>query len=175
MKSCKKCCETKDLSLFALNKACKEGYENVCKACKTSAALEWQRVNKERKNANNAKWRLENLEVSRQSSRNWNKNNKGHRNSMTRARQAAKLQRTPAWLTEFDLLKMRCFYQVAAMRTKESGRVWHVDHIVPLRGETVSGLHVPSNLQIIEASLNCSKSNRYEEDDWEPLDSVTGY
>jgi hypothetical protein len=175
MKTCKTCLETKELAFFAVHKQCKGGYENTCKACKVVKASKWQIVNKERKNSNNAKWRIENPDVSRQSSRNWNKNNKGHRNSMTRARQAAKLQRTPVWLTEFDLLKMRCLYQVAAMRTRESGRAWHVDHIVPLRGKTVSGLHVPSNLQVIEAALNCSKSNYYEEDDWEPLDSVSGF
>lgn len=175
MKTCKTCQETKALSLFAAHKQCKSGYENVCKSCKVIKVSEWQKANKDRKNKNNAKWRLLNPEKSKQSTANWEKNNKGHRNALTRARQAAKLQRTPAWLTEFDLLKIKCLYQVAAMRTRESGRSWHVDHIVPLQGKTVSGLHVPSNLQVIEGSENSRKSNHYEDDDYEILDVISGY
>ena len=162
MKTCKTCQETKEISLFAFHKLCKGGYENVCKACKVAKTAKWQKENKNQKNKNNARWRSLNLETSRKSTANWEKNNKGHRNSLTRARQAAKLKRTPAWLTEFDLLKIKCLYQVAAMRTRESGRSWHVDHIIPLQGKTVSGLHVPSNLQVIEGSENSRKSNHYE-------------
>ena len=175
MKTCKTCQETKEITLFAFHKLCTDGYENVCKACKVAKTAKWQKENKERKNKTNALWRSLNLEASRKSTANWEKNNKGHRNALTRARQAAKLKRTPAWLTEFDLLKIKCLYQVAAMRTRESGRAWHVDHIIPLQGKTVSGLHVPSNLQVIEGAENSRKSNRYEEDDHEVLDIISGY
>jgi hypothetical protein len=77
-------------------------------------------------------------------------------------RNAAKLKRTPAWLTEFDLLKIKCLYQLAAMRNRESGYDWHVDHIIPLQGEFVSGLHVPNNLRVIPAVDNRRKNNLYE-------------
>lgn len=77
-------------------------------------------------------------------------------------RNAAKLKRTPAWLTDFDLLKIKCLYQLAAMRSRESGYDWHVDHIIPLQGEFVSGLHVPSNLRVIPAVDNRRKNNLYE-------------
>jgi hypothetical protein len=78
------------------------------------------------------------------------------------ARKSAKLQRTPAWLTEFDKLKIKCLYQLAAMRTRESGYDWHVDHIIPLQGANVCGLHVPGNLRVIPALDNMRKSNLHE-------------
>jgi hypothetical protein len=92
----------------------------------------------------------------------WVKNNIGAVLASSAKRRSAKLQRTPSWLTEFDHLKMKCYYQVASMRSKESGQNWHVDHIIPLQGENVCGLHVPNNLQIIPAIENMRKNNHYE-------------
>jgi hypothetical protein len=70
-------------------------------------------------------------------------------------------KRTPKWLTEEDIWMISEAYELASIRTKLFGFVWEVDHIVPLRGKLVSGLHVPHNLQIIPKVDNVKKSNQF--------------
>ena len=118
---------------------------------------QYEVVNKERIQARRAK----NIEMQRETKRLWVKNNLGLVLASSANRRAAKLQRTPIWLSDFDKIKIKCLYQLAAMRSRESGQTWHVDHIIPLQGEFVSGLHVPNNLQVIPAIENMRKSNHY--------------
>lgn len=80
----------------------------------------------------------------------------------TAKRRAIKLNRTPAWISEDELWLIREAHKLAALRTKMLGIKFHVDHIIPLQGKLVSGLHVPNNLQVIPAALNISKNNFYE-------------
>lgn len=77
-------------------------------------------------------------------------------------RKTAKLHRTPIWLTDDDYWLIEQAYALAAKRTQMFGFAWHVDHVIPLQGKIVSGLHVPSNLQVIPASINTSKQNKFE-------------
>lgn len=77
-------------------------------------------------------------------------------------RRTAKLVRTPAWLTVDDFWMIEQAYELAAYRSKLFGVSWEVDHILPLRGNLVSGLHVPANLQVIPAVVNRAKTNRFE-------------
>lgn len=88
--------------------------------------------------------------------------NKGKINALCAARKKVVRQRTPQWLTALDRLKTRCMYQLAAMYTRENNEPWHVDHVIPLQGALVSGLHVPNNLQVIRGLDNIKKKNRYE-------------
>ena len=77
-------------------------------------------------------------------------------------RRTKKLQATPEWLTEDDFWLIDEIYELAALRTKTTGIKWHVDHIVPLQGKKVCGLHVPWNLQVITFTDNMQKSNKHE-------------
>lgn len=90
----------------------------------------------------------------------YRQNTKDVQAEYVRRRQAAKMQRTPAWLTEDDIWMMREAYKLARLRTKLFGFSWHVDHVLPLQGKVVSGLHVPSNLQVIPWLDNVRKHNR---------------
>lgn len=88
--------------------------------------------------------------------------NKHKVNAKTRKRQASQLQRTPKWLTANDLWMMEEAYEIAILRTKLFGFSWEVDHVIPLQGKLVSGLHTPYNLQVIPRTENRSKNNRCE-------------
>ena len=93
----------------------------------------------------------------------WQKNNKGKVNANTAIRHTAKMMRKPKWLTKEDKTYIQCLYQLSEMRSRSSGISWNVDHIVPLQGKNVSGLHVPWNLQVIPASANFRKNNRFHD------------
>jgi hypothetical protein len=118
--------------------------------------------NKEKVNASRRLWASKNREKDNLYYAKWRLNNKGHKNALTRQRQAAKLQRTPAWLSDFDKLKIQCIYSIAAMLTRTNKEPWHVDHVIPLQGVFVSGLHVPTNLQVMRGVENISKKNKFE-------------
>lgn len=80
----------------------------------------------------------------------------------TAKRRLAKMHRTPSWLTVDDYWMIEQAYELAAIRTKQFGFSWHVDHIVPLQGKLVSGLHTPYNLQVIPGAENVRKLNNFE-------------
>ena len=81
-------------------------------------------------------------------------------------KRAAKLQRTPGWLTEQDFIEIEMYYFLARRMTEIFKTPFHVDHKAPLQGENVSGLHHPKNLQVLARSANSSKHNKFEVGYW---------
>lgn len=170
---------------YFTGKPCKNGHiaprlksNRTCKDCSYAKRQSYET------SAVYTEWKVANK---KQVCADWQKRNRGSVNANTRKYQTAKLFRSPSWLTDFDILKIKCLYQLAAMRTRESGESWHVDHIIPLQGRKVSGLHVPSNLTVIRGQENVRKSNKfdqlalssyqqdYEDEEHITMDVISGY
>ena len=119
---------------FYKDKTKKDGYENKCKQC------------------------------SKKKNSLWVKENRGLSASKSRLKEIKKMngKRIPSWLNQTDIVEIKKKYQEAAHLTDTTGIKWSVDHIIPLNGAIVCGLHVPSNLQVIPLSMNLSKRNKYE-------------
>jgi 5-methylcytosine-specific restriction endonuclease McrA len=100
-----------------------------------------------------------NKDAYKERAKKWKDQNVALHNARCMDRYVKKLKARPSWLTMIQLVQIQEFYEIAKARSYQTGIVHHVDHIVPLQGKNVSGLHVPWNLQILTASENCSKSN----------------
>lgn len=138
----------------------KEWYERNKELTK-KRAIAWAAANPEKRSKSITKWREENRDKHNAVNREWNKQNKPKKAALESKRRAALLQRTPKWLSEDDLWMLEQAYELAALRTSMLGFPWHVDHVIPLQGRRVSGLHVPTNIQVIPATENVRKHNKY--------------
>ena len=113
------------------------------------------REGREHHNALGRKWRKENPEKARQLKH----EQKEFKCARSMARYARQRSALPKWS---DLDSIKVFYEEAKRITLETGIAHEVDHIIPLAGLNVSGLHVPQNLQVIPAHINRRKGNRLE-------------
>ena len=76
-------------------------------------------------------------------------------------RRTSKQKRNAKWDIELTDLVVVEAYHLCELRENITGFSWHVDHVIPLNGKVVSGLHVWNNLAVIPAAQNLSKGNRY--------------
>jgi hypothetical protein len=168
----------KGLTRYFTGKPCKYGHiserltsDGVCVACEREHRQEnkeqlkeyyreWKQENRERLKEYKRKWYLENAQKEKERKRRWRQENADKKNATSAKRRAAKLQRTPAWANQEEIT---IWYEVAEVLSR-SGVKFHVDHVVPLQGKIVSGLHVSENMQVLPASLNISKHNQWN---WE--------
>lgn len=121
----------------------------------------WRQKNPTKVSAIRTKWAKNNPAKAQESCKNWKRSNLDKVSESATRRRAAKDLRMPSWLNAADRLEFDTVYAYCAA-LRSAGLNYHVDHIVPLRGKSVSGLHVPWNLQVIPAVENMSKGNKFQ-------------
>ncbi len=84
----------------------------------------------------------------------WQKQNPHKLKAIKAKRRAAKLNRTPKWLSLQEKKQISEFYLKCPPG-------YEVDHIIPLQGKLVSGLHVLTNLQYLPVVENRAKGNKF--------------
>ena len=186
MKVCPHCKSHKSESEFGRCASRKDGLAAYCRECTSEMGRDYYLRNKDkvlqRTNARGTRWYWQNKEAARtinkayreshqreladkkkrrrnrELDRLWDQRNRARKSEYWRAYDARKNSACPAWASRE---KMRVFYEEARRRTQETGVQYEVDHIVPLKGETVCGLHCEFNLRVITKSQNASKCNRW--------------
>lgn len=192
-KDCSRCAERKPIEQFFNSSKQKDGKDYYCKVCRTAnnglgRTPEKRHAEYERRKAkypqmnriaysrdakrivarSNA-WLKAHPERRVEYSRRYYERHTHRVALINRRYRTNKDKATPAWANEFFMAEA---YRLARLRTKLTGMKWVVDHIVPLQSRSVCGLHTHTNLQVIPATLNASKSNRY----WPDMPEVTlGY
>jgi hypothetical protein len=158
-KRCTKCGAWKPLKAFQPDKRYALDVKSRCRLClneycrEKGFAAKYAARNKEKVRAYQKQWRIENKERYDASRRRWVRNNLKRVLVETRKYQAAKLKRKPKWLTKDQMDAIQTLYE-------RCPNGFEVDHIVPLQGKSVSGLHVPWNLQYLRRSQNRRKANK---------------
>jgi 5-methylcytosine-specific restriction endonuclease McrA len=166
-KRCPKCRETKLFAEFGLSAQRKDGLRSWCKVCHNAANATWRKKapdyykvrhdgNPERRKKYDTTYKKKNPTFFKDY---YEENKHDFIERVNRRRGRAKCA-TTLWA---DKEKIRLLYRVSSNLNRLHGYVkYHVDHIVPLQGELVSGLHVHNNLQIIRAEENKTKYNKWK-------------
>lgn len=167
MKICSTCKLSKSLDEFCKDSRQKDGRHCLCRVCNRAKVAAWQKTpNGAAKHASNSnryqtapKTKAKHARAVTQ----WQQSERGKakRRSIWASYYTSKLHSMPPWLTEIQLSEIEQFYILAKELQWLSDKPLEVDHIVPLQGKNVSGLHVPWNLQILPQNLNRRKNNKF--------------
>lgn len=128
---CKQC-----LPITSFYRKGKSNFQSWCKTCKLET------LPKDR----SAKWRKK----------------YPHKHAATQSlRRSKRVSAMPSWDKELTLFLIEEAHHLRGMRDSLTNIKWHVDHIIPLQGKFVTGLHVWNNIEVIPAKENLKKGNSY--------------
>lgn len=162
-KHCKVCKETKETSNFYKNSTYKDGLMSKCKDCQKAATTAWAKSNPTAVKKIRDKFYQNNKPMYAELAKAARKKKPEMFNALNAAYRGRKLQAQPSWLTKEQKDQVCSFYAHAKECELLTGDKYHVDHIIPLQGKNVCGLHVPWNLQVLPADVNLSKSNKLDD------------
>ena len=173
MITCKLCLVKKEDTAFNACSRKSNGKNSYCKSCQSKNNKLWMQENASRRSDYSKSYKKVNQVAVKENKRSWDIKNQEHRKAYrtsNKSRYAAHAMKRyvrtklsqPSWLSESQLKEIEVFYWLAADLKIVSGETYHVDHIIPLQGKNVCGLHVPWNLQVLPADVNIRKSNKHE-------------
>ena len=160
MKTCLCCFLEKPLTEYTTHRATKDKKYPYCKTCKSLKDKALYEKNKDKKKSQRKQNYIETQDYTRNKQSQYYQQNKELFIRLSADRRANKVKATPLWA---DSKEIQYYYNIAAYFTELSGGFvkYHVDHIVPLKGKNVCGLHVQNNLQVLKAVDNLRKSNKH--------------
>lgn len=175
-KVCKKCNKELPIEDFTLVKRNKDGRSGSCKPCDNAVKaksqtsekqheryLRWKAKNPTRASEYYELRKLSDPDLKRkqkEQTRKYRESRPGWMAAQCAKRRAKKLQATANWDKELTEFLSEEAHHLRGLRDAATNIKWNVDHIVPLQGTKVSGLHVWNNLQVIPKRLNVQKLNR---------------
>lgn len=155
MKRCAICKTELEESLFSKDRSRKDGLSAKCKPCAKSIIQKRKdkdpELFREKSRDSMRKHRSQLSESERLST--WRRQRADRRAAINKAK--------PKWLTGSQKAHIKRTYRLAQIISEETNKKYHVDHIIPLRGDNICGLHVPWNLRVIPAESNLQKGNSY--------------
>lgn len=160
-KKCTRCKEFKELTDFPKNRSKKDGLHDSCKKCHKEYNIKRHHEHKKRLNELRSNRAFKNRKSENIRSLRWAKLNRGKVNFQTVCFKLKNKGHMPKWLTKEQKMEIKDLY----IQAEELGKIFfnrkfHVDHIIPLQGKDVCGLHVPWNLQILTETENKKKGNK---------------
>ena len=179
-KVCRTCGVSKPFDSFTKHKRHKDGHVLDCKPCLAEKARQYRQENLEAVRKYEREYKKRTYEkrgeteykrkrywsdpdLHRAKSRMYYNSNPEPYLRSARVRGKRIKAATPSWLTSTQEEAIMGMYALRDRLSEVFSTEYEVDHIIPLKGEYVCGLHVPWNLQILEKSLNRAKSNKLKE------------